>query len=121
MDKIVIKGLTLTAHHGVLQDEKDNGQTFILDITASLDLTDARKSDNLNDTENYAKMIGTVKAVFLSEKNDLIEHAVERVADSILKNYDRVQSVTVLLKKPQAPINADFEYVGVEITKTRGN
>jgi FolB domain-containing protein len=48
MDRIIIKGLTLNAHHGVLQDEKDNGQTFILDITASLDLTDARKSDDLN-------------------------------------------------------------------------
>lgn len=121
MDKIIIKGLALNAHHGVLQDEKDNGQPFILDITASLDLTDARKSDDLKDTENYSKMIGTVKAVFLSEKNNLIEHAAERVADSLLKNYDRLESVTVLLKKPQAPINADFDYVGVEITKTRGN
>lgn len=121
MDKIIINGLTLNAHHGVAKEEKDNGQTFILDITATIDLESARKSDNLNDTENYAKMIGTIKAVFMSEKNDLIERAAERVADALLKNYTKLQSVTVLLKKPQAPINADFQYVGVEITKTRGN
>lgn len=120
MDKIIIKNLTLKAHHGVLQEEKDNGQTFILDITALLDLTKARQSDDLNDTENYAEMIGTIKAVFFGEKNNLIERAAERVADSLLKKYKTIESITVLLKKPEAPINADFDYVGVEITKSRG-
>ena len=38
----------------------------------------------------------------------------------ILNKYKTVESVTVLLKKPEAPINADFGYVAVEITKTRG-
>ena len=120
MDKMIIKGLEIFAHHGVMQEEKEHGQKFILDVTATLDLTKARKSDKLDDTVNYAKMIGTIKAVFLSEKNDLIEHAAERVADSILKNYKKIESVTLLLKKPNAPINADFDYVAVEITKTRG-
>lgn len=120
MDKIIIKNLTLKAYHGVLQEEKDNGQTFILDIIAYLDLTNARLSDDLNDTENYAEMIGTIKAVFLGEKNNLIERAAERVAESLLKKYKTLESVTIVLKKPEAPINADFDYVGVEITKSRG-
>jgi len=120
MDKIYIKDLTLKAHHGVLPEEKENGQPFILDITITADLEKARKSDNLSDTVNYAEMIGTISAVFMSEKNDLIEHAAERVADAILKKYKMVESVTVFLKKPEAPINADFGYVAVEITKTRG-
>ena len=121
MDKMIIKGLEIFAHHGVMQEEKENGQKFVLDITATLDLTKAGQTDNLNDTVNYAKMIGTITAVFLSEKNDLIERAAERVADSLLKNYEKIKSVTVFIKKPEAPINADFEYVGIEITKTRGN
>ena len=120
MDEIYIKDLTLKAHHGVLPEEKEKGQNFILDITVTADLKKARESDDLNDTVNYAEMIGTVNAVFMSEKNDLIEHAAERVATAILKKYKMVESVTVLLKKPEAPINADFSYVAVEITKTRG-
>ena len=120
MDKILIKDLKLRAHHGVLPEEKEKGQLFVLDITVTADLKKARESDDLNDTVNYAKIIGTASAVFMSEKNDLIEHAAERVADAILKKYKMVESVTVLLKKPEAPINADFAYVAVEITKTRG-
>lgn len=120
LDKIYIKDLELKGYHGVADFEKENGQMFVMDITAELDLTNARLSDALNDTVNYAEMIDTVKSVFLSEKNDLIEHAAERVAAALLEGYEKIESVTVLLKKPQAPINAIFNYVGVEITKTRG-
>ena len=37
----------------------------------------------------------------------------------ILENYPKVQSVTVELKKPEAPINAVFDYVSVEMTRSR--
>jgi len=36
-----------------------------------------------------------------------------------LENYPKVQSVTVELKKPEAPINAVFDYVSVEMTRSR--
>ena len=121
MDKIHIRGLTIKAYHGVFPEEKENGQNFILDIIAELNFKNARLSDDLNDTVSYADMIETVKTVFLSEKNDLLERAAERLAEALLKEYKKIESVNILLKKPDAPINADFEYVGVEITKTRGN
>ncbi len=119
MDKIHIKGLVLKAYHGVNPEEKENGQNFVLDITASLDCTKARISDDLNDTVSYAKMIKTVRRIFTEEKNDLIERAAERVAEALLKEYEKLDSVSVLLKKPEAPISAEFDYVAVEITKTR--
>ena len=34
MDKMIVKGIEIFAHHGVMQEEKENGQKFILDITA---------------------------------------------------------------------------------------
>lgn len=119
MDKIYINGLTLKGHHGVLDFEKEQGQNFILDITATLDFSGARLSDDLNDTVSYADMIETIKNVFLSEKNDLIERVAERIAVALLENYKKIESITVLLKKPDAPIEAEFEFVAVEITKTR--
>lgn len=55
-----------------------------------------------------------------AEKNDLIERAAERVAEAVLADFP-VEAVTVLLKKPRAPIAADFAYVAVEITRRREN
>ena len=44
---------------------------------------------------------------------------INEVAKEIMDTYPRIQKVTVLLMKPEAPIKADFEYVAVEETMVR--
>ena len=119
MDRIIIKGLKLYAFHGVNPEEKENGQDFILDISAYLPLAKAGKTDNLEDTVSYAKIIKLTRAVFTAEQYDLIEKAARKVAAEILKTFDMIESITVTLKKPDAPIKADFDYVAVEISLSR--
>ena len=119
MDRIIIKGLKLYAFHGVNPEEKENGQDFILDISAYLPLAKAGKTDNLEDTVSYATIIKLTRAVFTAEKYDLIETAARKVAAEILKTFDMIESITVTLKKPDAPIKADFDYVAVEISLSR--
>ena len=119
MEKIIIKGLKLFAYHGVNPEEKVDGQNFVLDITASLNADIAKASDNVDDTVSYAKIIKTARAVFTERSYDLIEVAANKVGVEIMKAYPRLQQVTVLLMKPEAPIKADFEYVAVEETITR--
>ena len=118
-DKIIIKGLKLFAYHGVNEEEKINGQNFILDITAYLDLSKPCKSDELEETVSYAKIIKAVRAEFTKEKYDLIEKAAQVTADCVLDNFDRINAVEVTLKKPEAPIKADFDYVAVSIRRER--
>lgn len=119
MEKIIVKGLRLKAYHGVNPEEKINGQMFELDITALIDAKSANASDELDDTVSYAKIIKTTRAVFTAESYNLIEYAANKVGMEIMKTYPKLKSVTVLLKKPEAPINADFDYVAVEETITR--
>lgn len=119
MENIIVKGLRLKAYHGVNPEEKINGQMFELDITALIDAKPANASDELSDTVSYAKIIKTARAVFTAESYNLIEYASNKVAMEIMKEYPKLKSVTVLLKKPEAPISADFDYVAVEETITR--
>lgn len=119
MEKIIIKGLRLRAYHGVNPEEKVDGQMFELDITAYLDAKSATVSDELGDTVSYAKIIKTVRSVFTAESYNLIEYAANKVGTEILNSYPALEKVTVLLKKPEAPIKADFDYVAVEETLTR--
>ena len=120
MDKIIIRDLKLFAYHGVNIEEKENGQIFLISLECGADLTGASLSDDLNDTVSYAKIIKTVKRVFTEKKYDLIESAAGAVCEAVLGEYPKISEVTVLLKKPEAPLNADFDYVAVEITKKRG-
>lgn len=120
MDKIIIKGLNIFAYHGVNPEEKQDGQNFIVDIDAYADLEQACLSDDLSQTVSYAKIIKTVKKVMLEDKYDLLERALQRIAEQILEEYPLIKEVSVTLKKPEAPISAVFDYVAAEITRKRG-
>ncbi len=119
MDKILIKGLKLFAYHGVNPEEKENGQNFIFDIELSVNMNKACHSDNVEDTVSYAKVVKTVRRVFTAEKYDLLEKCAQVVSDAILEEYSDIFTVELTLKKPEAPVSAEFEYMGVHIIRSR--
>lgn len=119
MDKILIRDLKIFAFHGVNEEEKIDGQNFVFDIDLYVNMTKACYSDNVEDTVSYAKVIKTVTRVFTAKKYDLLEKAAQITAEAILDEYSDVSKVTVTLKKPEAPMKADFSYVGVQIERER--
>ncbi len=119
MDKIIIDSLKIFAYHGVNPEETAMGQWFILDIEAVADLAKACVSDELYNTVSYAAIIKTVKRTITEKNCKLLEHAAERTANAILAEYPQINSVKIRLKKPDAPIKADFGYVAVEIERER--
>lgn len=121
MDKILIKGLKIFAYHGVNPEEKENGQDFIFDIELYVNMNKACHSDNVEDTVSYAKVVKTVRRVFTAQKYDLLERCAEVTAQAILDEYREVLRVDLTLKKPQAPVKAEFEYMGVNIVRSRDN
>lgn len=119
MDKIIVKNLELFCYHGVNPEEKVDGQIFVFDVEAEVDLSLPCKTDNVDDTVSYAKIIKTIRRVAQSEKNDLIERVAQRVVDELFSEFDKIEALKITLKKPQAPIKADFDYVAVEIERER--
>ncbi len=119
MDKIIIKDLRLFAYHGVNPEEKNEGQNFVLDIECKTDLSKPCETDNVDDTVSYAQIVKLVRNVFTAEKYDLLEKCSQVVADAILEKFEMINEVRVLLKKPEAPVKADFGYVAVEIKRKR--
>ena len=119
MDKILIRNLKIFAYHGVMEEEKANGQYFIFDIDAFVDISEPCESDSVEDTVNYALMVEQITKTFTSQKDDLIERAAQRVAQELFVSFDKISELRILLKKPDAPIDADFDWVGVEIHRKR--
>lgn len=119
MDKISIKGLKLFAYHGVNPEEKENGQNFVIDLDYYVNIARACQMDTLDDTVSYAKVVKTIRRVFTAEKYDLIERAAQVIADAVLDEFDDIFKVEVTLKKPEAPISVEFDYVAVSIMRER--
>lgn len=119
MDKIIIKNLKLFCYHGVNPEEKVDGQNFVFDIEASVDLSTPCATDNVDDTVSYAKIIKTVRRIAQSEKNDLIERVAQRIIDALFEEFEKLQAIKIIVKKPEAPIKAEFDYVAVQIERER--
>ena len=119
LDKIIITDLHLFAYHGVNLEEKIHGQNFYLDITAHADLSKACRTDDIDDTVSYSKIIKRASYAFTAEKYDLIEKAAQEVADILLREFPKLQVVDVTVRKPEAPVKAEFGYVAISIRRER--
>ncbi len=118
-DRIHLRGVEAFGYHGVLPDEKRDGQPFVVDVAMELDLATAGRSDALGDTVSYAEIAGEVVARITGPSFDLIERLAEVVADDVLR-HRLVDAVTVTVHKPQAPVGHPFSDVAVEVHRTRG-
>jgi len=118
-DTIFIKGLSLHGHHGLLDHEAEIGQRFVIDLELQLDFSEAIETDDLGRTIDYSLVVATATRAFLAARHTLLERAGAAIADSILEKFDRTQAVSVTLHKPQAPMVAIFDDVGIRITRRR--
>ena len=117
-DRIRITGLEAHGHHGVLADERRDGQRFVVDLELALDLAPAGSSDDLSRTVDYGKLAQRVHDAVASDPVDLIETLATRIADVCLLD-GRVDRVMVTVHKPQAPVPVPMTDVAVTIERSR--
>ncbi|WP_402468265.1 2-amino-4-hydroxy-6-hydroxymethyldihydropteridine diphosphokinase [Isoptericola aurantiacus] len=118
LDQIRLSGVTATGFHGVLPQERAEGQTFRADVVLHLDTQAAAASDDLTATVSYAEIADDVHAVLAGPPADLVERVAERIAAVVLER-PAVQAVDVRVHKPQAPIGVPFDDVEVVVRRDR--
>lgn len=118
-DEIIIEDLRVFAYHGVLEEEKKTGQEFFVNAVLYLDTRPAGRSDDLEQTINYAKVCDEICEHMTSECYDLIEAAAENTVRRLLQDHPAVYAIALELRKPHAPIERDFGCVSVKIRRSR--
>ncbi|WAP51905.1 dihydroneopterin aldolase [Arthrobacter sp. ATA002] len=118
-DTITLTGITARGFHGVFEDERRNGQPFVVDLVLHTDLQPAGLSDDLTQTAHYGELAEQVAAIIAGEPLNLIEALAERIAAAVLDGFAGVGAVDVTVHKPQAPITVPFGDVAVSIHRGR--
>ncbi|MFB7915159.1 dihydroneopterin aldolase [Streptomyces sp. NPDC056061] len=118
MDRVALRGLKARGHHGVFPREREEGQTFIVDLVLGLDTRPAAASDDLTKTVHYGIVAEQAVEVVQGEPVDLIETLAERIALKCLE-HEGVEEVEVVVHKPDAPITVPFDDVTITITRSR--
>ncbi|SDO62689.1 dihydroneopterin aldolase [Alkalicoccus daliensis] len=120
MDKVYVQGMRFYGYHGAFAEENKLGQRFFADVTLELDAEKPGRTDDLDDTVNYAEVYEAVKEVLEGEPVKLVETLTHRVAQQVLKKFAIVDAVSVKVTKPDPPIPGHYDAVAVEIRRERG-
>src|SRR4029450_951284 len=76
-DRILLSGLRVRGHHGVLPHQAQLGQVFVVDLELALDLAAAGRADDLDLTVDYGSLAGRVAEVVGGRPRKLLEAAAE--------------------------------------------
>ena len=115
MGLITVEGIRIFAYHGHLPEEAVLGGHFIVNVWVEADTSEVEKTDDLNHTVDYVKIIDIVKKQ-MSIRADMIEVPAKRIIDAILP-LNKVQKVTVEVEKVLPPIDASFDKISVTSQK----
>ena len=116
MDRIIITGIRELGIHGVLAEEQTRPQPFEVDIELSVDTSRAGESDALEHTVDYAAVAESVSRVVRSERYQLLERLATRIAEVCCAD-DRVETVSVTVRKLHAPVGVMVDHVAVRIER----
>ncbi|SBO42467.1 dihydroneopterin aldolase [Cyanobium sp. NIES-981] len=102
-DQIVVRGLRLWAHVGVLEQERQRGQWFELDVVLAADLRQAGRDDALAASLDYSRLIADLQRLAPRTECLTLEHFSERILSRVEALYGAVP-VRLELRKCAAPV-----------------
>lgn len=117
-DQIKIDGIRAFGFHGVLAEEKRDGQEFVVDLEIETSFGSAVAQDNLALTVDYSEVANRVVAVIEGDSCDLIETVCARILEMLL-TIENVVAGKVTVHKPNAPLGVSFYGVSVSMTRQR--
>jgi dihydroneopterin aldolase/2-amino-4-hydroxy-6-hydroxymethyldihydropteridine diphosphokinase len=118
VDRILIDDLRVLTIIGALPHEREIAQPLRIDLSIGLDLRNAGRSDELNDTVNYGLVCERVVEMARDSKDILLERLAAKVADVVLE-FDLVETVDVKVTKLRPPVPETVESTSVAITRSR--
>ena len=113
MITIELHGLEVFGKHGVLEHEREEGQTFLYDVR--IEVAGAPPSDRVEDTIDYRDLAECVRQVSDGRAFHLLEALASAVADSVVERFE-VERVEVRVRKPR-PAGIPAEYAAATVVR----
>ncbi len=117
-DVIELRGLRAAGICGALPEEQERPQPLEVDLDVETDLRAAGASDDLAQTIDYGALAAEVERVLTTERFVLLEALAARIAQVVLAD-ERVDAVTVAVRKLRPPVPQLLDTSGVRITRRR--
>ena len=108
MVTIELKDLEFYAYHGVYEEEREKGNTFIVNLAVSGEFEAAVQHDNLEETIDYESLYAIVKEE-MDQPSNLLEHVAGRIRTVIKQKFGEIKSLNISLEKLNPPIGGNLK------------
>lgn len=115
--KIELHGIELHGYHGVLEQERRDGQRFLVDVELELATEAAAATDRIEDALDYRRLVQRVREVSDATAYHLLEAFAAALADALLA-YEGVQAVRVRVRKPDVVLDPPVAYAAVSVERS---
>lgn len=118
-DCVFLRGIEISACHGVLPEERTRPQRFVIDAEVSLETDGYARSDDYRRAVCYGAILDTIVEVASGPHKCLIEALALAIVDEILRRHRTIDEVRITVHKPEAPLQGKFADVGVVLMRRR--
>ena len=111
---IRLRDIQCYAYHGVLEEEKQQGNTFLVGVSIMVDDPQGVPSDDIQDTLDYRSVCAIVHQE-MQQPSDLLEHVAWRIKNAILQQCAQARDVRVSVAKKNPPLDLPVAWAEVEV------
>jgi dihydroneopterin aldolase len=113
---IELYGIVLHGFHGVLEQERRDGQRFLVDVELELEHDQPSRTDRIEDAVDYRQVVARVKAISDARDYHLLEAFTAAVADALVTEFP-VAAVRVRVRKPDVVLDPPVEFAAVTVER----
>jgi dihydroneopterin aldolase len=117
-DVLRLEGMRFFGHHGCLADERGAGVHLDVDVEVRTDTRGAARTDRVEDTIDYARLVEKCRRVVEDSSYHLVETVAERLAETLLEEPRALSVLVRVAKRPPLPVAVDRFSVTVERTRS---
>ena len=115
---IELRDVHLFAHHGVMQQEREIGAWFTIDMELEVNDCSCSESDLIDNTVSYADVYEILKEEMRHPSN-LLENVCNRISKKIYDKFRQVNAINVTLCKDTPPMGGDRLKAAVRLSSKR--
>lgn len=115
---IELRDVHFFAHHGVMQQEREIGAWFTIDIKLEIDDCSCAESDLIDGTVSYADVYDILREE-MQQPSDLLEHVCNRISKRLYESFTQIRAIRITLCKDTPPMGGDRLKAAVTLSSRR--
>ena len=113
---IELRDVHIFAHHGVMQQEREIGAWFTIDLELEINDCSCSESDLIEGTVSYADVILRKE---MEQPSNLLENVCNRISKRLYDSFKQITEIKITLCKDTPPMGGDRLKAAVTLSSKR--